>query len=88
MMQDVVKVSLIRLAVNSIIVAIILTAGHSLIISEQLKTGVLLYAVLPPQYITPIFIRDAKESAFAATTLSFHTLITIAGYIILAAIAA
>ena len=88
MMKDVVKVSLIRLAVMGVITAIILTAGHSLIVSEQLKAAVLIYAVLPPQFITPIFIRDPKESAFAATTLSFHTLITIAGYVALAAVMA
>lgn len=86
MMKDVVKVSIIRLAVMGFITAILLTIGSSLIISEQLRFAVLIYALLPPQFITPIFIKDAKESSFAATLCSFHSLVTIAGYIVLAAI--
>lgn len=85
MMKDVVKVSGIRLILNGLIAAIILTVGKSLINSDMLFTAVILYAVLPPQFITPIFIKDEKESSFAATTLSFHTLVTIAAYIAIAA---
>ena len=84
-MKDVITVSGIRLAIMSAITVIILTAGGSLINSEQLRAAVLFYAVIPPAFITPMFIRDAEESAFAATTLSFYTIITIAGYVILAA---
>ena len=87
MMKEVCKVSVIRLAIMAVITVILLTAGSPLITSPQLKAAVLIYAVLPPQFITPIFIRDPKESAFAATTLSFYSLITIAGYIVLAAMA-
>lgn len=84
MMKDVITVSGIRLAIMVTITVILLTAGSSLINSEQLRAAVLFYAVIPPQFITPIFIRDPRESAFAATTLSFYTIITIIGYIILA----
>jgi hypothetical protein len=62
-----------------------MTAGRSLINSELLRAAVLFYVVIPPAFITPIFIRDPDESAFAATTLSFYTIITITGYVILAA---
>ena len=85
MMKDVIKVSGIRLVIMGIITAVILTAGSSLINSEQLRAAVMFYAVIPPAFITPMFIRDPGESAFAATTLSFYTIITIIGYIILAA---
>ena len=86
MLKDVAKVSICRLAVMCIITAVLLTAGKALITSDLLKAAVLIYAVLPPQFITPIFIKDPKESAFAATTLSFYSLITIAGYVLLAVI--
>lgn len=88
MMKDVVKVSVSRLVIMAVITVILMTAGHSLLISKELEAAVLLYAVLPPQFITPIFIKDAKESAFAATTLSFYTLITITGYVVIAAVMA
>ncbi len=88
MMKDVMKVSAARLAVMTAITVILMTAGHSLLISKELEAAVLLYAVLPPQFITPIFMKDEKESAFAATTLSFYTLITIIGYVVIAAVMA
>ena len=87
LLKDVGTVSIIRLLINALIALVLLTAGRFLIISDQLMTAVLIYAILPPQFITPIFIKDTKQSSFAATVLSFYTLITIAGYIILAAIA-
>ena len=85
MMKDIITVSGIRLAVMSLITLIIMTVGRSLINSELLRAAVLFYVVIPPAFITPIFIRDPDESAFAATTLSFYTIITITGYVILAA---
>lgn len=87
LLKDVGTVSIIRLLINALITLVLLTTGRFLIISDQLMTAVLIYAILPPQFITPIFIKDTKQSSFAATVLSFYTLITIAGYIILAAIA-
>ena len=84
LLKDVGRVSIIRVLINAVIALVILTIGRSLIISDQLRAAVLIYAILPPQFITPIFIKDADESSFAATVLSFYTLITIAGFIILA----
>lgn len=85
LLKDVGTVSIIRLLINAFITLVLLTAGRSLIISDQLRAAVLLYAILPPQFITPIFIKNTKESSFAATVLSFYTLITIVGFVILAA---
>jgi len=87
LLKDVGTVSIIRLFIKASITAILLTAGRFLIISDQLRAAVLIYAILPPQFITLIFIKDSKESSFAATVLSFYTLITIGGYIVLAAMA-
>ncbi|MBR3356500.1 MAG: hypothetical protein IKG46_01540 [Solobacterium sp.] len=85
LLKDVGTVSIIRLLINALITLVLLTTGRFLIISDQLMTAVLLYAILPPQFITPIFIKNTKESSFAATVLSFYTLITIVGFVILAA---
>lgn len=85
LLKDVATVSIIRLLINALIALVLLTAARSLIISDQLRAAVLLYAILPPQFITPIFIKNTKESSFAATVLSFYTLITIVGFVILAA---
>ena len=85
LLKDVGTVSIIRLLINALITLVLLTTGRFLIISDQLMTAVLLYAILPPQFISPIFIKNTKESSFAATVLSFYTLITIVGFVILAA---
>ena len=85
LMGDVVKVSVIRMVMSGIIGALLLFVARPLIISRALFVAVLLYVCLPPQFITPIFIKDDREAQFAATTLSFYTVVTIIAYICIAA---
>ncbi len=46
--------------------------------------ALLLFFILPPPFVVPIFVRKEAEQPFIATTLSIYSLFSIAAYIILA----
>ena len=82
-MGAVLKVSAVRFALMATGALLLLTAGRSLIDSQPLYVGVLLYFALPPQFITPIFVREDENRAYVSTMLSFYSLITVAAYILI-----
>ena len=84
MIFPVLKESLIRLAVMALSAALILLVFRKQLTTLELKTAVVLYFSLPPQFITPILIQDDKERTFTATMISFYVLITVIAFVIIA----
>ena len=84
-LKEVLKVSILRLIMNILSAVILLTLGNALIINNELKIAVLIFAILPPSFITPVLIEDEEESAFASTVISFYIPLTIVSYVLIAA---
>lgn len=77
------KVSAVRLVLQLAFMVVILFLFKPYWSEKALFVAVILEFLLPAQFITPIYIEDAKQQKFASTTLSVYSLITIAAYIIL-----
>ena len=77
LMRSVLYISAIRFLLMSLAMIFILTVCRPLVTSQELVVAVLLYFMLPPQFITPIFVKDDAERGYVSTMISLYSLVTI-----------
>ncbi len=84
--KSVLKSALCACAIRTLIMAM-LAVVYCLVISavapgnDMLIYAGILLIILPPPYVLPVFSKDAQENAFASTTISIYTLMSIVFYI-------
>ncbi len=61
--------------------------GAIMPVSALTDWALLLFFILPPPFVTPIFIRKQDEQGYLSTTLSIYSLLSIAAFIIIAVFA-
>lgn len=83
LLKEVGLVCLVRLLLMGVMAVFLLTVCRGLIDSKQMVAAVILMTCLPPQFITPIFVRDGSEREYVSTMISMFSLITVIGFIIL-----
>ena len=66
--------------------AIALALFHLLWPQAQWDRAVLIMFLLPPPYVLPIFSTDEEQRGFLSSVLSLSTLVTLAGFVLLAVI--
>jgi hypothetical protein len=84
LMKNVLKTCGLRAILMLMVMGFLLTVGRNLIDSKELLVAVLLYFSLPPQFVTPVFVRNENERAYVATMLSCYSILTIVVYTIIA----
>lgn len=67
--------------------AVIFGLGALMPMSENLKWAFVLMFMLPPPYVLPVYVADDSESAFVSTTLSLSTVLSLAAFAVIAALA-
>ena len=83
LMGPVLKAGILRLLLMSLSAAALLIFAGGLIREQQLRVAVLLYFSLPPQFITPIFVKDEGEREFTATAISLYSLVTVLAFVLI-----
>ncbi len=77
-----------RFAVMALLgAAVIFGLGALMPMSENLKWAFVLMFMLPPPYVLPVYVSDDSESAFVSTTLSLSTVLSLAAFAVIAALA-
>ncbi len=77
-----------RFAVMALLgAAVIFGLGALMPMSENLKWAFVLMFMLPPPYVLPVYVADDSESAFVSTTLSLSTVLSLAAFAVIAALA-
>lgn len=56
-----------------------------LIATQELRVAAFLYFFLPPQFITPVFVKDQDERKYVSTVISMYALITLAAFVLITA---
>ena len=84
--RETLKASGLRLAIMAVL-AIGVTALFRLFWPEQdWSRAVILMFLLPPPYVLPVFSADEEQRVYLSSVLSVSTLITLAGFILLAVV--
>lgn len=80
------KYTLIRYLLMLVLGAATLFAVSLLFdMSQALKRAIILMFMMPPPFVLPIFADDPKEQSTIASMLSISTLVTLIGFVVLAA---
>ncbi len=74
----------LRLAVQALLVALVWWILQSVIVEPALRIALLLFAFLPPPFISAIYTREKEKAIFASTTTSLYIAVSIAAFVILA----
>lgn len=77
------KAAGLRLAVQVILLAVLWFVLKPMLATAQMKTALILYAFIPPMFITPIYTKDPENRKFISTTISLYSLITVAAFAII-----
>lgn len=65
-------------------VAVLLSLGALLPISDTLRWAFILMFILPPPFVLPIFTTSGDETAYASAALSMHTVLTLVAFGVIA----
>ena len=84
--REALKAAGLRLAVMAVLCAAALGLFHLLWPQAQWDRAVWLMFLLPPPYVLPVFSADEAQRVYLSSVLSLSTLITLAGFVILAVI--
>ena len=76
----------LRLGIMAVLGAAVLALFHLLWTQAQWDRAVFIMFLLPPPYVLPVFSTDDEERGFLSSVLSLSTLVTLAGFVLLAAI--
>ena len=66
--------------------AVVFGLGALMPLSDNLKWAFVLMFMLPPPYVLPVYVEDDSESAYASSTLSLSTVLSLAAFAIIAAL--
>ncbi len=75
----------LRLAVMAVLGAAVLLLFGALWPGENWTQAVIMMFLLPPPFVLPVFAGDGDQRAFVSSVLSVSTLVTVAGFVALAA---
>ena len=76
----------LRLLIMAVLGAAVLGLFHLLWPQAQWDRAVWLMFLLPPPYVLPVFSTDEKQRVYLSSVLSLSTLVTLMGFVLLAAI--
>lgn len=76
----------LRLAIMAVLGAAVLGLFHLLWPQAQWDRAVWLMFLLPPPYVLPVFSTDEKQRVYLSSVLSLSTVVTLAGFVLLAVI--
>ena len=76
----------LRLGIMAVLGAAVLALFHLVWLQAQWDRAVFIMFLLPPPYVLPIFSTDEEQRGFLSSVLSLSTLITLAGFVLLAVI--
>ena len=76
----------LRLGIMAVLGAAVLALFHLVWPQAQWDRAVFIMFLLPPPYVLPIFSTDEAQRGFLSSVLSLSTLITLAGFVLLAVI--
>ena len=80
-LTPVLKTSALRIALGVAAIAVLLVPFGGLITTQPLRVGVMLYFLMPTQFVTMVYIDDPDDGAFVSTQISLHSIISIAAFI-------
>ena len=84
--REAVKAAGLRLIIMAGLAAGLLGLFHGLWPQAQWDRAVWLMFLLPPPYVLPVFSTDEEQRVFLSSVLSLSTLVTLAGFVLLAVI--
>jgi predicted permease len=80
---SVLKVSAVRIVLNSAAVLILFLIFHSYFVTQEHLVALILYFSLPVQFVAPMYIKNMKDKELVSTQASFYSLITILMFIVI-----
>ena len=84
--REAVKAAGLRLVIMAGLGAGVLALFHGLWPQAQWDRAVWLMFLLPPPYVLPVFSTDEEQRVYLSSVLSLSTLVTLAGFVVLAVI--
>ena len=84
--REALKAAGLRLAIMAVLGVGVLALFHGLWPQAQWDRAVWLMFLLPPPYVLPVFSTDEAQRVYLSSVLSLSTLITLAGFVLLAMI--
>ena len=84
--REALKAAGLRLAVMAVLGAAVWALFRLLWPQAQWDRAVWLMFLLPPPYVLPVFSTDGEQRVYLSSVLSLSTLVTLAGFVVLAAV--
>lgn len=84
--REALKAAGLRLGIMAVLGAAVLGLFHLAWPAAQWDRAVILMFLLPPPFVLPVFSTDEEQRVYLSSVLSLSTLITLAGFVLLAAI--
>ena len=84
--REALKATGLRLAIMAALCGVTLLLFHLLWPQAQWDRAVWLMFLLPPPYVLPVFSTDENQRVYLSSVLSLSTLVTVAGFVLLAII--
>lgn len=84
--RETLKAVVLRTVIMAVLGAAALFLFRSLWPESRWDHAVVLMFMLPPPFVLPVFSREESQRAYVSSVLSLSTLLTVAGFIVLAAV--
>ena len=86
LIKDVIKTILVRFVIQMALLAVVLLSLKNFGLDKYLIAAFMVYFLSTPNFLPPNYIKDEEVNQYIATTISLYCIITIVGYIIIAAV--
>jgi len=83
--KKVASISVVRIAIMAVMRICAGYVVHAIGLGDSLDTALNVMLILPPPYVLPVFADDENEREYVSASLSILTVITIVGFMIMAA---